>query len=504
MKRTCMITINLIRSISETRSRFITVFFKQDNVNASSELNAIIPGYEKLLADKKFTGKAGSIALLSSLHNNEVVTICCVGLGKAQPEVMSIETYRRGLGKAVKALQSAHQTVGVVVIPDAQWFGTNDAYVVEQSTIIAAMAAYRFDDFITDPDRKVEQNITLDFVTNSSAEVIKAVERGLIISNSVNKARHWVDLPPHTLNPGKLADLAHEIAKKHKLPITIFDEADVIRMGMGGLAGVSQGSDQDCRFVAMEYKVADKNAPTICFVGKGITFDSGGLSIKPARSMETMKEDMSGAAAVISTMDAIAQLKPSVNIIGITPISENLPSGKATKPGDILRFYNGKTAEVRNTDAEGRLILADALAYAVKHYKPDAIIDLATLTGACAYALGPFFSGMMSQHDDFVARVEEASRVSGDRVWRLPLDNDYQKVVESPVADLCNIGNETYNAGAITAAFFLKAFVEDVPWVHLDIAGTAFDVPDISYYNKEGATGVGVRLLIELAMKWKQ
>jgi leucyl aminopeptidase len=499
-----MITINLIRSLAERHSRFITVFFKQDAISEMSELNSLVPGYEQILADKKFTGKAGSIALISALQNNEVITLCCVGLGKAQNGSISIETYRRGIGKAIKALQSAHQKQGVIVIPDAKLFGATDAYVVEQTTIIAAMAAYRFDEFITDADRKVDQDITLEFVTNPSDELTKAVERGMIISYSVNRARHWVDLPPHNLTPVKLADLAIEIAKKHKLPITVCNEAEVIQMGMGGLAGVSQGSDQDCRFVAMEYKVADKNAPTICFVGKGITFDSGGLSIKPARHMETMKEDMSGAAAVISTMDAIAQLKPSVNVIGITPLSENLPSGKATKPGDILRFYNGKTAEVRNTDAEGRLILADALAYAVKHYKPDAIIDLATLTGACAYALGPFFSGMMSQHDDFVARVEEASKVSGDRVWRLPLDNDYQKVIESPVADICNSGNETYMAGAITAAFFLKAFVDDVPWVHLDIAGTAFDVPDISYYNKEGATGVGVRLLVELAMKWKQ
>ena len=237
-------------------------------------------------------------------------------------------------------------------------------------------------------------------------------------------------------------------------------------------------------------------------MGKGITFDSGGLSLKPPQYMETMKEDMSGAAAVIATMQAIAQLKPKVNVIGITPLSENLPSGKATMPGDVITFYNGKTAEVRNTDAEGRLVLADALSYAVKHYKLDALVDVATLTGACAYALGPFFTGLMSQHDKLTKRLQESADRSGDRVWPLPLHDDYKVAIKSAIADICNIGSKKYNAGAITAGFFLQNFVGDTPWVHLDIAGTAFDVPDVSYY-RPGATGVGVRLLIDLALNWR-
>jgi leucyl aminopeptidase len=188
----------------------------------------------------------------------------------------------------------------------------------------------------------------------------------------------------------------------------------------------------------------------------------------------------------------------------LTPICENLPSGKATKPGDIIRFYNGKTAEVRNTDAEGRLILADALSYAVQHYQPDFIIDLATLTGACAYALGPFYSGMMSKSDEFMKKVEHASELSGDRVWRLPFHDDYKVAIKSAVADMCNAGNNRYRAGAITAGFFLSNFVGDTPWVHLDIAGTAFDVPDMPYYRTGNATGFGVRLLVELAVHWNK
>jgi leucyl aminopeptidase len=284
-------------------------------------------------------------------------------------------------------------------------------------------------------------------------------------------------------------------------------------MGMGGLAAVSRGSEIDCALIILEYKAqsphasysaeATKDRPTLCFVGKGITFDSGGLSLKPADSMETMKEDMSGAAAVICAIDALAQLKPDINIIAIAPTSENLPSGKATKPGDIVTFYNGKTAEIKNTDAEGRLILADALSYAVKHYKPDIIVDLATLTGACSRALGPVYSGLFSEHESLIKKLHEAGNISGDRLWQLPMGDDYKKAITSTVADICNIGSKQIMAGASTAAHFLQHFVDDTVWAHIDIAGTAFDVPNISYY-RPGGTGVGVRLLVALAMNWQK
>jgi len=313
-----------------------------------------------------------------------------------------------------------------------------------------------------------------------------------------------VDLPSNKITPIDLSAAAEEIALDYGLKCRVFSEEEVNEMNMGGLSAVAIGSEKDCRLVVLEYHVEDKNAPTVCFVGKGITFDSGGLSLKPAMHMETMKEDMSGAAAVIASMKALAQLKPKINIIAIAPITENMPSGTSVKPGDIVTFYNGKTAEIKNTDAEGRLILADALSYAVKNYKLDAIIDLPTLTGACAYALGPFFSGLFSEHDDFVQRVYKAADVSGDYVWRLPLTDDYKVAVKCEVADLCNIGKKQYQAGATTAACFLQHFVDDVPWVHLDIAGTAFNVPDVSYYQPYSATGVGVRLLVQLAMDWKK
>jgi leucyl aminopeptidase len=298
-----------------------------------------------------------------------------------------------------------------------------------------------------------------------------------------------------------MAEHAERIAKSHNLTYTIFNQQQVSDMNMGGLIAVSQGSVQECRLVVLEYRTERPGAPTIALVGKGVTFDSGGLSIKPAARMYEMKDDMAGAAAVISTLELLAHLRPAVNVIGIAPITENLPSGSASKPGDIVQFYNGKTAEIWNTDAEGRLILSDALSYAVKHYKLDAIINIATLTGSCSAALGPFFCGLMSQHEDLSQRIFEASRICGDRAWPLPFHDDFKPAIRSTAADLCNEGNAAYRAGAITAGFFLQNFVGTVPWVHLDIAGTSFNVPDISYY-RPGATGFGVRLFAELLMKW--
>jgi leucyl aminopeptidase len=486
-----------------------TILFLEQNFDFSKQLqdiaNHFFPTLQDFMKESDFTGKAGSIALVPCAVNKKNHTLIFIGLGKKnQHTIIDIETYRRALGRAVKTLQCRKLNSAAIVLPPAALFGVNNEYLAMQSVIIAKMAAYHFDTFITDPDRKVHHIATLDFVIDSSikADVERGAEKGAIIGHSVNEVRHWIDLPAGSLSPMELADKANAIARHHNLKITILSEDEIKALGMGGLAGVSAGSDQDAKLVIMEYKTTKSNAQTIAFVGKGITFDSGGLSLKPAASMETMKEDMSGAAAVIGAMQALAQLKPDVNIIAVAPLSENMPSGKATKPGDILRFYNGKTAEVKNTDAEGRLVLADALSYTVKHYKPDAVIDLATLTGACAYALGPFFTGMMSQHEDFAHKVEEASKTSGDRVWSLPFDNDYKAAIKSSVADICNIGSSKYKAGAITAGFFLQNFVGETPWVHLDIAGTAFDVPDISYYST-GATGVGVRLLVDLAMQWK-
>jgi leucyl aminopeptidase len=455
--------------------------------------------------ERHFVGNKGQMLAVSLVHDNQVKSVIIGGLGeKKEGRPLDMEVYRRALGQAKRTLEGLRASTCALQIPQTPLFGVSEGELLEQTVIIAEMAAYSFDEFINDKERHpTEIKDCIIVVPSTPSTLLEQFERAKVIAKAVNMARRWIDLPAGHLHPAELAQRACEVAQNVGLSCTIFDENEINQMGMGGLSAVSRGSDRDAQFVILEYKCGVANAPRIGFIGKGITFDSGGLSIKPASYMETMKEDMSGAAAVIAVMQAIGILKPTIDVVGITPLCENLPSGKATKPGDIIRFYNGKTAEVKNTDAEGRLILADALSYAVKHCNLDAMIDIATLTGACSYALGPFFSGLMSQHEELVEVIRSAAHRTGDRVWPLPLDEDYKKAIRSPVADLCNAGSNKYRAGAITAGWFLKNFVDDVPWAHLDIAGTAFDVPDISYYRPDTATGATVRLLIDIALNWK-
>ncbi|MGA9530303.1 MAG: leucyl aminopeptidase [Candidatus Babeliales bacterium] len=459
---------------------------------------------EQAVKQAEFTGKEGAVFCWQTLKNDKLVTIGFFGIGsltadKSKTDI--IENYRRAVARVVRCAETK-KCVSVILM-NHQSFGFEPAEIALQATIATVMASYRFKDYITEHEESVSvQECTIIARESDKKVVEEAIEKGYIIADAVNLSRYWVDLPPTNLNPVQLAEKAEHIAQRVDLKFTKFTEQDVINMGMGGLAAVSRGSDRDCQFVILEYTY-HKDAPTVCFVGKGITFDSGGLSLKPPVHMETMKEDMAGAAAVIAAMQAIGLLKPHINVIGIAPLAENLPSGKATKPGDIITFYNGKTAEVKNTDAEGRLILADALSYAVKHYKLDALVDLATLTGACSYALGPFYSGLMGKNEALLTALEQAGDRTGDRVWRLPFSDDYKRAIKSQVADICNIGSNKYRAGAITAGFFLYNFVETTPWAHLDIAGTAFDVPDRPYYRPEGATGTGVRLIIDLVTNWQ-
>lgn len=463
-----------------------------------------IPSLQQLMVDADFNGLAGEKFVLPVATKEGVINYICVGLGTKKGSSLSIETFRRALGVAVKEVSKLKADTLAVALPKAELFGVTDQYLAQQALTIADMAYYHFDEFITDPKRTYPDDLVATFVLDGHDEkqIQEGCHRGLAIARGVHFTRHWVDMPPDRSTPLQLAEQAKEVANAHGYTCTIFNEQEVNQMGMGGLSAVARGSERDCHLVILEYKTKKPNAPTIGLVGKGITFDSGGLSLKPADYMETMKDDMAGAAAVIGALDALGSLNPDVNIVAVMPLAENLPSGKATKPGDIVTFYNGKTAEILNTDAEGRLILADALAYATKHYKLDAIVDLATLTGACVIALGHFYSAVLSQHDELVDKIEQASQLSGDRVWRLPMDNDFKPAIRSDNADIKNVGSKKYSAGTITASFFLQNFVGDVPWAHLDIAGTAFDVPDISYY-RSGATGVGVRLLVELVMNWK-
>lgn len=495
------------KALMDQQASCIVVLVEQDKLD-TYEVKAVeklFPALNALIKEREFSGKALTTLVVPVSCGNNLQHFMFVGLGKKnKKDAIDIETYRRALAKAVRVAESCKFDSLAIQLPSEKICNVGAAYFAQQSVIALDMALYSFSQFITDKSNLFEVQSILLVANDSNAQALQAgVKDGLIIAHSVALARHCVDSPPSHLTPLHLAQVAEKVAKKNNLKITIFDEKALLKMGMGGITGVSKGSDNDCQLVILEYHCVNKNAPTLAFVGKGITFDSGGLSIKPGDAMEDMKIDMSGAAAVIAAMDALAQLKPNVNVVGIAPMTENLPSGKAIMPGDVLTFYNGKTAEVKNTDAEGRLILADALSYAVKHYKPDAIVDLATLTGACAYALGPFFSGLMGNSDHVINQVERAAATSGDAVWRLPFTDDYKAAIKSPIADMQNIGSRTYRAGAITAGHFLAHFVDDVPWAHLDIAGTAHNVPDLPYYRAETATGVGVRLLVDIAQNWQ-
>ncbi len=336
---------------------------------------------------------------------------------------------------------------------------------------------------------------------SSQAAVKNGMKEAQIMANSSARARDMANEPANSWTPNSFGVEGRRIAKQYGMKCRILGKKDMVRLGMGGILGVNQGSSLPPKMVIIDYRPSRKNAQTLLFVGKGLTFDSGGVSMKPAAGMEDMKYDMCGGAAVLSLMKAVGEVKPAHRIVGIIPATENMVSGSALKPGDIIRHYNGLNSEIINTDAEGRLILADALAYGVKKYKPDCIVDLATLTGAVIIGLGHHHTGLLSNNDKLVERLIAAGKESGEPLWRLPLNADYSRQLKSDVADVKNIGGRS--GGTITAAAYLEKFVDETPWAHLDIAGTAWNFTEKSYIPK-GPSGVGVRVLIELVKNWKR
>lgn len=489
-------------AIQQTEALALTVITNESLELQIQHLQPLFPALAAYCKQQKFTGTPSKSVYVTFSDDNKIRYIIIAGTGeKNLPIALRLENYRRAIAKIIRTAQEQHISSIALQLPDSTYFD-DDIQLAYETVVSALMADYTFDTFRSNAHNK-KISIALVYNTHSEDNLRTGLERGTIVADAINTVREWVNLPANMLAPEDLATHAKQLSDQYGLECTVFNQEDIQSMGMGGLDAVARGSARKPRFVTMKYACQNKKAPTICLVGKGVTFDSGGLSIKPASSMETMKEDMAGAGAVIGAMKALAQLKPTINIIAITPLTENIPSGTAAKPGDIIRIYNGKTVEIKNTDAEGRLILADALAYAVKNFKPDILIDLATLTGACQRALGPFFSGLFSTDDKLVHILEHVGQISGDALWRLPLTSDYQKAIECNVADLCNSGKASYMAGATNAAVFLQHFVGNTRWAHIDIAGTAFNVPDLPYQRPDTASGTGVRLLVQLAMTWQ-
>jgi leucyl aminopeptidase len=483
------------------------VFIQEANFDQQLEQLPVKVDYlRQMVLDRKFKGAKSSVLCVPLAHADYKYLVLS-GLGKAKNNEPYVENLRRAIAEIIRVCDHYSAKSLELVLPAAQDFAVTNSYLVEQAAVAAQLANHKFDTYLTDASKKqanLDVNLFLDASFGNQAELQAALDKANIMAQAVNQARQWIDLPANHLTPSVLADYMLAVAKRTGLKATVFDEEQIIKMGMGGIHAVSRGSHERAKFVLLEYSCGDQNAPTVALVGKGILYDTGGLSIKPAQSMETMKEDMAGAAAVVNAISVIAEFKPKVNVIACAPLAENMPSGTAGRPGDIISFYNGKTAEVKNTDAEGRLILADALSYVTTNYKLDAVVDIATLTGACEYALGNFFSALISDDNHLVAQMTQAGEISGDRVWRLPFTDDYKKAMHSNIADLSNIASGSFKAGTINGAVFLQNFVGDTPWAHLDIANTAYDLGMLPYYRADSATGVGVRLLVEFVMSFKK
>ena len=345
-------------------------------------------------------------------------------------------------------------------------------------------------------DIEVQELVLAEFDQSRIAALQRGVHRGVVLGEAANAARDLSNEPGNVLTPTELAARAQALAADTGLECEVFDQPWMEEQGMGALLGVARGSDQPPKFIVLRYRGGGSSH--LAYVGKGITFDTGGISIKPAAGMEEMKGDMSGGAAVIAAMGAIAKLKPKIDITAVIPATENMPGGRATKPGDVVRAMDGKSIEVINTDAEGRLILADALCYvqAAIDGGPDAIVDVATLTGAISIALGDVAMGAMTNDDALLGRLQRAAEEAGEKIWQLPMYEEYKDQIKSDVADMKNVGGR--NAGSITAAFFLKEFVDDTPWVHIDMAGVDF-YEKVKGVTVKGASGIPVRTLVHLA-----
>jgi leucyl aminopeptidase len=442
----------------------------------------------------------GGLKTSSLLYTNGAIKAHCVlmvGLGPR--DELTVERVRQAAGHAVQqAREIGLKTVTFSIAADApvEW--------VQAVTEASQLALYEFKQYKTESDDE-DENKAIEVITflpesaENESEVERAVQLGQTIADGTKLARDLSNQPGNYLTPTQLAETAQAVASETKIRCTVFDKPMLKEKGFGALLAVGQGSAQDPRFIILEYIPEGEGHDTVVFVGKGITFDTGGISIKPGEGMDEMKHDMSGAAAVIGTMKVIGQLKPNVHVVGVVPAAENMPSATAIKPGDVVTSYGGKTIEILNTDAEGRLVLADALGW-VAQYNPKGVVDLATLTGACLVTFGHGVAGAMGTDSALMAEVKAAGEKTHERVWELPLFDEYDEDIKSKVADVKNIG-EGRNAGTIAGGMFLKKFVQGYPWVHLDIAGTAWGMKGSTYIPEE-ASGWGVRLLVQLVEDW--
>lgn len=458
-----------------------------------SALDAASGGLLERLVKRDLDEKAGSTLLLPNLTGVIAERVLIVSLGKR--DALDEKALRSALAATGKALANGKAASAALAASDLVAAGFPLPASLRTASALIGDACYRFEAIRAEKDKKPAGPAKFEFLLQSKSDAAarQAVEQGAAIAAGQALARDLGNLPANYCTPSTLADTAKSLAHEYKLKLKVYDRAGIEELGMGSFLSVAQGSQEEPRFIVLEYKGGKPKDAPIVLVGKGITFDSGGISLKPGEGMDEMKFDMCGAASVLGTFRTVAKLDLPINLIGLIPATENMPSGIATKPGDVVTSMSGLTIEVLNTDAEGRLILCDALSFA-ERFKPACVIDIATLTGACVIALGHHTSGLYANDDALAAQLLAAGQKTGDRAWQMPLFDEYHEQLKSNFADLANIGGRP--AGSVTAACFLSRFAKAYKWAHLDIAGTAWKSG-----GEKGATGRPVPLLTEFLLQ---
>lgn len=481
-----------------------------ENPSNSKKKTAMLCGYvlensDKILGLQNFNSKitssvkqsindmGGIFGKIAVIPTNEKLTqrILLAGLGKK--EDFTNDTIRFVSGKIAQKAKELKLKEFTIIAPPSSLIEPISS--VSQIVEGCKMSLYKFEKY---KSKKENADTNLTILISKSEKISNSIKTAEIISDGVIYTKSIANLPPNECTPTTLANFSRIIAKKNNMKCNIISKVELKKRGFGGISAVGQGSKNEPKLIILEHFRGPKNEKPIVLVGKAVTFDTGGISLKPGEKMDEMKFDKCGGCTVMGIMKVVSELKLPINLVGIIPSVENMPGGEAYRPGDIIKLYNGKTAEILNTDAEGRIILADALAYGEKQYSPKAIIDFATLTGACIIALGTNIAGMVSNNKKLTDMIIESSKRTTEEVWNLPLNDDYMDMIKSEVADMKNVGIGRA-AGTITAAAFLRNAIEKTPWVHIDIAGVAWTqiATKEKPYNPKGATGFGVRLILD-------
>ncbi|HEY8118378.1 MAG TPA: leucyl aminopeptidase [Methylophilaceae bacterium] len=473
----------------------VGVFESRKMSAAAAAIDRVSDGYVgSVLKRGDMEGKLGSSLLLHSVPGTLCDRVLLVGLGKERE--LHEREYRQAIRASVKALANSGAAEVASFLAELPIKKHDISWKVAQLAEVAMDSTYRFDRMKSKAKEQLKgiKKMVINVPQrNDLKKGEEGLKQGLAIASGVSFTKDLGNLPPNICTPTYLAEQAMALAKSHGLHVQILERTDMEKLGMGSFLGVSQGSVQPPKLIVLQHKKGKKSQKPVALVGKGITFDTGGISLKPGSDMDEMKYDMCGAASVLGTFKAIAEMDLPLNVVGIIPTCENMPDGNAIRPGDILTSMSGQTIEVLNTDAEGRLILCDALTYA-ERFEPDAVVDIATLTGACVIALGHHASGLFSNNDGLAKELLNAGENAMDRAWHLPLWDDYQSQLDSNFADMANIGGRA--GGSITAACFLSRYTKNYDWAHLDIAGTAWKSG-----KEKGATGRPVPLLTKFLMQ---